>query len=97
MNLIYHRDVQRDVSAVLDYYDEVGGSGLGDAFFADFMAHVALALENPARFHPITGDLRRANLERFPYHFLYRTEANTLRILVLRHHHRDPAHGLNCH
>ncbi len=32
MNLIYHRDVQRDVTAVLDYYDAVGGPALGDAF-----------------------------------------------------------------
>ncbi len=66
MNLIYHRSVQNDVSAVLDYYDEVGGPGLGDAFFDEFMAHVALALENPTRFHPVEGDPRRANLERFP-------------------------------
>ena len=94
MNLIYHRSVQSDVSAVLDYYDEVGGPALGDAFFDEFMAHVALALENPIRFHPVEGDLRRANLDRFPYHFLYRIHGDTLRILVVRHHHRDPSHGL---
>lgn len=94
MNLIYHRNVQRDVSAVLAYYDEVGGPGLGDAFFEEFMAYVALALESPTRFHPIEGDLRRANLPRFPYHFLYRIHGDTLRILVVRHHHRDPAYGL---
>ena len=96
MNLIYHRRVQGDVSAVLDYYDEVGGSGLGDAFFDEFMAYVALALENPNRFHPIEGDLRRANLERFPYHFLYRIHGDTVRILVVRHNHRDPNYGLKC-
>lgn len=94
MNLTYHRDVQRDVSAVLDYYDEVGGPSLGDAFFGEFMAFVALAVENPNRFHPVDGDLRRANLGRFPYHFLYRVHGDTLRILVLRHHHRHPEHGL---
>jgi hypothetical protein len=38
MNLIYHRNVQRDVSAMLEYYDSVGGPGLGDAFFEEFMA-----------------------------------------------------------
>ena len=58
------------------------------------MAYVALALENPTRFHPIEGDLRRAILGRFPYHFLYRIHDDTLRILVVRHHHRDPAHGV---
>jgi hypothetical protein len=94
MNLIYHRNVQRDVSAMLEYYDSVGGPGLGDAFFEEFMAYVALALESPIRVHPIEGDLRRANLSRFPYHFLYRIHGDTLRILVVRHHHRDPAYGL---
>jgi hypothetical protein len=57
MNLIYHRSVQSDVSAVLGYYDEVGGPGLGEAFLDEFMTHVAWALENPTRFHPVEGDL----------------------------------------
>lgn len=94
MNLVYHRDVQRDVSAVLDYYDAVGGPALGDAFFAEFMAHVALSMENPTRFHPFSGELRRVNLRRFPYHFLFRVHGDTVRILVLRHHQRSPEFGL---
>lgn len=97
MNLLYHRDVQRDVSAVLDYYDAVGGPDLGDAFYADFMAHVALVLENPTRFHPVAGEFRRVNLGRFPYHFLFRIHGETVRILVLRHHRRDPAYGTARH
>ena len=94
MNLIYHRNVQRDVSAVLDYYDEVGGLGLGDAFFAEFMIYVAQAVENPTRFHLVERDLRRANLSRFPYHFLFRVQGDTVRILVVRHNHRAPHYGL---
>jgi len=94
MNLIYHRGVQGDVATVLRYYDEVGGSGLSEAFFDDFMRHVSLVVENPARFHRVDGDLRRANLDRFPYHFLYRVQGDTVRILVVRHHQRDPDHGI---
>jgi toxin ParE1/3/4 len=94
MKLVYHRRVQNDVSAVLDYYDEVGGPDLGDAFFNEFMAYVALVVESPTRFHPVEGNLRRTNLDRFPYHFLYRIHGDTIRILVLRHHHRDPSYGL---
>jgi plasmid stabilization system protein ParE len=94
MKLIYHRSVQSDVSAVLNYYDEVGGPELGDAFFEEFMVYVAFVLENPTRFHPLEGDLRRANFDRFPYHFLYRIRGDTIRILVVRHHHRAPDYGL---
>lgn len=97
MNLIYHRSVQADVAAVLNYYDEVGGPALGDAFFDEFMAHIAMALEHPTRFHLIHQDLRRANLKRFPYHFLYRIQGDTLRVLVLRHDQREPRHGLRRH
>jgi toxin ParE1/3/4 len=94
MTLIYHRSVPRDVSEVLAYYDEVGGPELGDAFFSEFMAHVAQVIEHPTRFHPIEGDLRRANLDRFPYHFLFRVHDGTIRVLVLRHHHRNPGFGI---
>jgi plasmid stabilization system protein ParE len=94
MNLIYHRSVQRDVSAVLDYYDKVGGPSLGDAFFDEFMGYVSQVLENPTRFHLVDVELRQANLDRFPYHFLYRVHGDTVRILVVRHHHRDPDYGL---
>jgi toxin ParE1/3/4 len=94
MKLIYHRKVQSDVSAVLDYYDEVGGPSLGDAFFEEFMAYVAMVFERPTRFHFTDGDLRRVNLDRFPYHFLYRIQGDTIRILVVRHHHREPSYGV---
>ena len=97
MNLIYHRNVQHDVSAVLDYDDEVGGPGLGNAFFEEFLAYVARAVENPTRFHPVEDDLRRVNLDRFPYHFLFRVHGDTVRILVVRHHHRHPDYGLRRH
>lgn len=97
MNLLYHRDVQHDVSAVLDYYDAVGGPALGDAFYDDFMVHVALVVKNPTRFHPVAGEFRRVNLGRFPFHFLFRIHGNTVRILVLRHHRRDLAYGTARH
>ena len=95
MTLVYHRNVQRDVSEVLAYYDEVGGPELGDSFFAEFMAQIALVVENPTRFHPVDDDLRRVNLARFPYHFLFRIYGNTVRILVVRHHHRHPDYGIH--
>ncbi len=94
MSLTYHPNVQHDVSSVLAYYDRVGGSHLGDAFFEEFMTFVALAVEMPTRFHAVERDLRRANLTTFPYHFLYRITGDSIRILVVRHHHRSPDHGV---
>lgn len=36
-------------------------------------------------------DIRRVNLQRFPYHFLFRIVGDVVRILVVRHHNRYPA------
>ena len=97
MNIIYHRSVQRDVSEVLAYYDQAGGAGLGDAFFAELMSHVHVAREQPTTFHFFKGELRRANLSRFPYHFLFRCTSNVVRILVVRHNRRHPDYGIRRH
>ena len=94
MNLVYNRNVQKDVTAILAYYDEAGGQELGDAFFAELMAHVELARADPKRFHPVSNELRRVNLNRFPYHFLFRVKAATVRVLVVRRHSRHPSFGL---
>ncbi|MBL9187274.1 MAG: hypothetical protein JNK23_07340 [Opitutaceae bacterium] len=94
MNLVYHRSVQRDVSQVVAYYDQAGGLELGDAFFTELMAQVQAARRQPTRFHPFRGEFRRANLSRFPYHFLFRWAGDSVRILVVRHNRRHPDYGL---
>jgi hypothetical protein len=94
MKLVFNRNVQKDVTAILAYYDEAGGSKLGDTFFAELMAHVKMAKADPTRFHPVSNELRRVNLSRFPYHFLFRLKANTVRVLVVRCHTRHPSFGL---
>jgi hypothetical protein len=63
MNLVFNRNVQKDVTAILAYYDEAGGSKLGDAFFAELMAYVELARAAPTRFHPVSEELRRISPE----------------------------------
>ena len=94
MRLVYHPHVQRDVTDAMRYYDGAGGVELGDAFFAELCAHVELARESPSRFHRVAGELRRVNLKRFPYHFLFRTVGDVVRVLVVRHDRRDPSFGL---
>jgi toxin ParE1/3/4 len=93
VKLVYHRSVQRDVSAVIADYDQARGSELGDAFFAESMTQVQAARRQPAKFHRFKGELRRANLSRFPYHFLFRCTSDTIRILAVRHHRRHPGYG----
>ena len=94
MGLIFHRLVQKDLRAVLRYYEEQGGTALADRFFAELDGLVGEISREPTKFHFVTHGLRRANLARFPYHFLFREGTAGVRVLVLRHHKRHPSFGL---
>lgn len=94
MKVRFHRRVQKDTWDVMAHYESVSGTKLADEFYEELMRCVELALENPQRFHLDASGLRRANLERFPYHFLYRPRTDHIFILVLRHNKRHPSFGL---
>jgi toxin ParE1/3/4 len=67
----FHPAVADDLADVLQRYDAVS-EHLGEEFKAEFLRVVAMAAANPNRFHPIKPGFHRANLKRFPYHFIYR-------------------------
>lgn len=50
--------------------------------------------ERPESFSIRERDIRRVNLQRFPYHFLFRIVGDVVRILVVRHHSRRPTVGV---
>jgi toxin ParE1/3/4 len=52
------------------------------------------AANRPETFSIRERDIRRVNLDRFPYHFLFRLVGDAVRILVVRHHHRHPKFGI---
>lgn len=95
MEVVFHRLVQRDLRIVLRYYEEEGGSALADRFFRELDSLVTQIAKNPTVFHKISDGLRRANLEDFPYHLLFKENDQGIRVLVLRHHRRDPRFGMS--
>jgi len=93
MKVVYHPAVQRDLNAILRHYDGIDPR-LADDFWEEFLAFVKSASEKPTQSHPGGNDRRRVNLERFPYHFLFRILSDKIRITVVRHHRRDPRYGM---
>ena len=93
MRLSYHRLAIRDVRQILDYYESEAGADLAGRFFAELLATIGKAIENPRRFPPVGEVLRRANLGEFPYHVLYEEVLDGIRVLVIRHDRRDPRYG----
>jgi hypothetical protein len=89
----FHRRVRGDLDAILSSYYGVSRE-LGEDFFAEFQIGIRKMVEHPRYFHFDRSGLRRCNLDRFPYHFLYDIRGVQLRVWVLRHNHRNPEVGL---
>lgn len=92
MEIRYHRRVQTDLNEALGYYAEASDQ-LGEDFYREFIAGISKVLDNPKISHFDPCGLRRCNLERFPYHFLYDLKLGFIRVWVLRHDRRRPSFG----
>ena len=93
MRVEYHPKVGQDVAEALSFYDGVSHR-LGDEFTAELRRVTALATAQPGRFHFIKPGVHRANLKRFPYHFIYRKVAEGIRVTLVRHNRRHPGFGM---
>ena len=67
---------------------------LGEEFKAELRRVIAAVAAQPGRFHLIKPGFHRANLKRFPYHFIYRELAEGIRVTLVRHHKRHPGFGM---
>ena len=93
MRLILHPKVYSDIDEVMQYYERIAKPGLADEFYAELRYLMTKAADKPQSFSIQEQDIRRVNLRRFPYHFLFRVIDDVVRILVVRHHHRNPSFG----
>ncbi len=94
MRLILHPKVYSDIDKIMEYYEQVATPQLADEFYVELRHCMERAAEKPESFSIRESDLRRVNLRRFPYHFLFRTVGDVVRILVVRHHSRRPSFGI---
>ncbi len=94
MRLVLHPKVSSDVQAIMEYYERVAGPELADDFYSELRRFMLEAAGRPESFSIRERELRRVNLHRFPYHFLFRIAGDSVRILVVRHHQRHPTLGI---
>ena len=93
MRLVLHPKVYADISSIMEYYEEVSTPELAVEFYQELKHFFLRAAEKPESYAIRERDIRRVNLLRFPYHFLFRIVGNSVRILVVRHHKRHPSLG----
>jgi toxin ParE1/3/4 len=94
MRLDVHPRVYSDIDKIMERYERVATWRLADEFYAEVRRLMVAAAKNPKRFAVRERDVRRANLKRFPFHFLFRIVGETVRVLVVRHHRRHPSYGM---
>ncbi len=94
MKLLFHPSVYSDIEAIMEYYENAASEVLADEFYHELKAALLASGARPESFSIRERDIRRVNLERFPYHFLFRIVGDTVRILVVRHHHKQPSFGI---
>jgi plasmid stabilization system protein ParE len=94
MRLVLHPKVSDDIHAIMEHYEQIGSPELADDFYGELRRFMLKASERPESFAIRQRDVRRVNLLRFPYHFLFRVAADVVRVLVVRHHKRRPTLGV---
>ena len=93
MRLSFHPLVQKDINSILRRYDSISPK-LGDQFFAELNVALDSVLRNPQRGHLSGADVRRLNLSSFPFHILYRVLPDRVRVMIVKHHKRNPQLGI---
>jgi len=66
--------------------------GLGDAFLIETLKTLKLIEQYPKAWHPLTQQVRRCRLRRFPYSVIYAQEGSDLLVLAVAHQHRKPGY-----
>jgi len=94
MRLVLHPKVYSDIDSIMAYYEKVATKELANEFYAEPRHFLTEAARRPESFALRERNIRRVNLHRFPYHFLFRTVGDVVRILVVRHHSRHPSLGI---
>jgi len=93
MDLIFHPKAARDARDIGTRYAGIA-EGLVERFWAEFDEAIEKIAKFPERHHHDPSGLRRSNLKKFPYHILFEERLGYIRVLVVRHHRRNPSYGL---
>ena len=94
MRVEYHPLTTSDLNNAVAYFNRQQ-PGLGDELRIAVYESIDRLRASPAQFSVISKDIRRCLVHRFPYAVLFRvTNADTVRVLVIRHHRRRPGFGL---
>ena len=93
MKRTLHPGAEQDLADAIDFYLSNAGPALASRFLDEFERVAELLATHPEIGTPATSGRRRFPLRMFRYSVVYRADQDALRILVVRHQHRQPGFG----
>lgn len=94
MNIRLLEPAQAELDEAISWYADQA-PGLGDAFLLETLKALKLIEQFPKAWHPLTPEIRRCRLKRFPYSVVYTLEATGILVLAVAHQHRKPGYWRN--
>ena len=91
--ILYHSAVRKEIREILNHYGTISEQ-LADDFWSELIEAFDYARMHPERHHFDPSGRRRSNLNRFPYHFLFRMNDSQVKVTVIRHHARKSSYGV---
>jgi toxin ParE1/3/4 len=89
LRVIYKPLARLEVSAAYEWYGQAH-IGMHDAFIDELERTNGFLASDPHLYPCVEGEVRRANLNRFPYSLFFVIDADTVSVLSCFHQHRDP-------
>ena len=94
--IIYHVEARIDVLEIVEHYERKDGPLLSKRFVTELRRYIENIASRPVSYPVYVGGVRRANLDHFPHHVLFRIlDEETIKIIAVRHNHRRPSYGLH--
>ena len=87
--VIFKPLAQLEIDEAYDWYQQ-DHIKMGAVFLDQLGRTSEFLSSNPHLYPCVVQDLRRANLNQFPYSLFYVIDADAVNVLACLHHHRDP-------
>jgi plasmid stabilization system protein ParE len=91
MNVRLLEIAQRELDEAIEHYNGEE-PGLGDAFLVETLAAIERIRRFPDGWHPMSLNLRRCLLRRFPYGLIYGRDGADVVIVAVAHTRRRPGY-----
>jgi toxin ParE1/3/4 len=93
MKISLHPAAEKDVEEAAAFYEKTGSPALAARFIAEFKRVSQLLLEFPDIGSPRSHGRRGFSMTLFPYMVIYRSNADGILVLVVKHDSRRPGYG----